>query len=179
MYDFGNWVVVAVLLRIARSSTARNPASTWESMPNSPSALFGFVALSVKEPCEDAGFRAVELLAVLNNTATTTQFPKSFISQTVHVRNVHTLYLHSNALSNFSAIGPAGSRSVLARLPVTSLSGGVLYKQHSGNMHDVQDCSGMMLSVLDFSVRNSKNELVDLFGGAIGFEIVFAPLPNT
>ena len=121
----------------------------------------------------------MELLAILNNTATTTQFPKSYISNEVDVRNIHTLYLHSNALSNFSAIGPAGSRSVLARLPVTSLSGGVLYKQHSGNMHDVQDCSGKMLSVLDFSVRNSKNEIVDLHGGAISFEIVFAPLPNT
>ena len=95
------------------------------------------------------------------------------------MRNVHTLYLHSNALSNFSAIGPAGSRSVLARIAVRSLSGGVLYKQHSGNMHDVQDCSGKMLSVLDFSVRNSKNEIVDLHGGSISFEIIFAPLPNT
>ena len=94
-------------------------------------------------------------------------------------KRTHTLYLHSNALSDFSAIGPAGSRSVLARLAVNSLSGGVLYKQHSGNLHDVQDCSGKMLSVLDFSVRNSKNEIVDLHGGSISFEIIFAPLPNT
>ena len=141
--------------------------------PESADGLFGI------DSHQDAGFRAVELLATLNNTDLTTQFPKTYVSNEVDVRNVHTLYLHSNALSNFSAIGPAGSRSVLARLPVTSLSGGVLYKQHSGNMHDVQDCSGKMLSVLDFSVRNSKNEIVDLHGGAVSFEIIFAPLPNT
>ena len=106
----------------------------------------------------DAGFQAVELLAILNDTATTAQWLKVYASNEVDVRNVHTLYLHSNALSNFSAIGPAGNHSVLARLPVTSLSGGVLYKQHSGNMHDAQDCSGKMLSVLEFSVRNSKTK---------------------
>ena len=118
-------------------------------------------------------------MATINNSGTSAQWPKTYTTNEVDVRNCHTLYLHSNALSNFSSIGPAGSRSVLARLAVTSLSGGVLYKQHSGNMHDAQDCSGKMLSVLDFSVRNSKNEIVDLHGGAISFEIVFAPLPNT
>ena len=141
--------------------------------PESADGLFGVDAHV------DAGFRAVELLATLNNTDLTTQFPKTFVSQTVDVRNVHTLYLHSNSLSNFSAIGPAGSRSVLAHLAVTSLSGGVIQKSHSGNLHDIQDCSGKMLSVLDFSCRNSKNEIVDLHGGAISFTIIFAPLPNT
>ena len=85
----------------------------------------------------------------------------------VDVRNVHTLYVHSNALSNFSALGPKGSRSVIARIPVLGLSGSVLFKQHSGNLHDIIDCSGKMLRVLDFSVRNSHNQLVDLHASAV------------
>ena len=158
---------------VAYPSSNQGSFTLSATSPESADGLFGI------DSHVDAGFRAVELLAILNNTATTTQFPKVYTSNQVDVRNLHTLYLHSNSLSNFSAIGPAGSRSVLARLPVTSLSGGVLYKQHSGNMHDIQDCSGKMLSVLDFSVRNSKNEIVDLHGGSILFEIIFAPLPNT
>ena len=63
-------------------------------------------------------------------------------------------------------------------VPVTGLSGSVLFKQHSGNLHDILDCSGKMLRLLDFSVRNSHNQLVDLHGGSLSFELVFAPMPN-
>ena len=126
----------------------------------------------------DDGFRAAELMATINNSGTSTQWPKTYTTNEVDVRNIHTLYLHSNALSNFSAIGPAGSRSVIARLPVTGLSGSVLFKQHSGNMHDIIECSGKMLRVLDFSIRNSQNQIVDLHGGSLSFELVFASLPT-
>jgi len=127
---------------------------------------------------EDPGFHAVSLLLTLGADGTGTTWPKAYTSGEVDVRNVHTLYVHSNALSNFSALGPKGSRSVIARVPVVGLSGSVLFNQHSGNMHDVIDCSGKMLRVLDFSVRNFHNQLVDLHGGSLSFELVFAPLPN-
>ena len=100
-----------------------------------------------------------ELMTRIANNGTSYQWPKSQVTGTVDVRNCHTLYLHSNALSNFSTIGPAGSRTVLARLPVTGLSGSVLFKQHSGHSHDYNDCSGKCLHVLDFSIRNSQARL--------------------
>ena len=127
---------------------------------------------------QDPGFRAVGLLTTLAADGTGTTWPKTYTSGEVDVRNVHTLYVHSNALSNFSSLGPKGSRSVLARIPVTGLSGSVLFKQHSGNLHDIIDCSGKMLRLLDFSVRNSHNQLVDLHGGSLSLELVFAPMPN-
>ena len=140
--------------------------------PESASELFSM------DYSEDPGFRAVILLTTLSDAGTGTTWPKAYTSGEVDVRNVHTLYVHSNALSNFSAIGPKGSRSVIARIPVTGLSGSVLFKQHSGNLHDIIDCSGKMLRLLDFSVRNSHNQLVDLHGGSLSFELVFAPMPN-
>jgi len=140
--------------------------------PESASELFSM------DYSEDPGFRAVSLLFKLNADGTSTTFPKNYTSGEVDVRNIHTLYVHSNALSNFSSIGPKGSRSVLARIPVLGLSGSVLFKQHSGNLHDIIDCSGKMLRLLDFSVRNSHNQIVDLHGGSLSFELVFAPIPN-
>ena len=127
---------------------------------------------------EDPGFRAVSLLTTLGADGTGTTWPKTYTSGAVDVRNVHTLYVHSNALSNFSALGPKGSRSVLARISVTGLSGSVVLKQNSRNLQDIIDCSGKMLRVLDFSIRNSHNQLVDLHGGSLSFELVFAPMPN-
>ena len=127
---------------------------------------------------EDPGFRAVSLLTTVGADGTSTTWPMTFTSGEVDVRNVHASYVHSNALNNFSAIGPKGSRIVLARIPVTGLSGSVLFKQHSGNSNNIIDCSGKMLRVLDFSVRNSHNQIVDLHGGSLSFDLVFAPMPN-
>ena len=118
------------------------------------------------------------LMTKIQNNGIAYEWPKTQGTGTVDVRNVHTIYLHSNALSNFSTIGPSGSRTCLARLPVTSHSGGILLKQHSGHAHDYNDCSGKMLRVLDFSLRNSHNELIDLYGGHCSFELVFAPIPT-
>ena len=115
---------------------------------------------------------------LIANSANTYQWPKTYATGTVDVRNIAVAYLHSNALSNFSTIGPAGSRTVLARIPVTGLPGSVLTKQHSGNVHDYQDCSGKMLRVLDFSIRNSHNQVIDMHGGHCSLELVFAPVPN-
>ena len=115
------------------------------------------------------------IMTLINNDAPTYQWPTAQTTGTIDVRNVQNLHLHSNSLSNFSCIGPAGSRTVLASLPVTNLSGSVIWKQHSGNPHDYTDCSGKMLRVLDFSIRNSQNQIVDLHGGHCSFELVFAP----
>ena len=121
---------------------------------------------------------AVDSLMVFLNTYNTSgTLSTTQTTGVVDVRNVHVVYLHSNALSNFGTIGPAGSRTVLARLPVTNLNGSVLFKQHSGNSHDYTDCSGKMLRVLDFQIKNSSNELIDLHGGHCSFELVFAPIP--
>ena len=120
----------------------------------------------------------MSLLTTLGADGTGTTWPKTYTSGEVDVRDVNTLYVHSNALSNFSALGLQGSRSVLARIPVTGLFGSVLFKQHSSNLHDIIDCSGKMLRVLDFSVRKSLNQLADLHGGSLSFELVFAPMLN-
>ena len=83
----------------------------------------------------------------------------------VDVRRRHCLYLHSQALANLRALGPGGSRTVLARVPVDSVYGGLIAKQHNGHVLDFQPCGGRTLRTLDFSVRDSFGNLVDLRGG--------------
>jgi len=95
----------------------------------------------------------------------------------VDVRHRHAIYLHSQALSNLRAIGPAGTRTVIARIPVTSIYGGVLMRQHSGHVLDFVACGGRTLRTLDFSLRDSFGRLIDLRGGHVSFEILFAPKP--
>jgi hypothetical protein len=125
------------------------------------------------------GVAGAAMNTLIANDASSYQWPHVYSTGTVDVRNVETVYVHSNALSIFSTIGPAGSRTCLVRIPVNGLAGSVLVKQHSGNAHDYQDCGGKMLRVLDFSIRNGHNEIIDMHGGHCSFELVFAPVPNS
>ena len=103
--------------------------------------------------------------------------PTSQVTQAVDVRHRHVLYLHSNALSNLRVIGPAGSRSVIARIPVTSLFGGLVTRAHSGHPLDCVPCGSRTLRTLDFQLKDSFAQLVDLHGGHISFELLFAQKP--
>ena len=105
------------------------------------------------------------------------QLPTVQTTQHVDVRSRHVIYLHSNALSNLRTIGPAGSRTVCARIPVNSMFGGIVTRTHSGHPLDCVPCGGRTLRTLDFQVKDSFNELVDFRGGHVSFELLFAPKP--
>ena len=88
---------------------------------------------------------------------------------TLHVamRNRHVIYLHSNALSSLRTIGPAGSRTVCARVPLNSIYQGVIMRTHSGHPLDCVPCGGGTLRTLDFQIKDSYNRLIDMRGGTL------------
>ena len=98
---------------------------------------------------------------------------------TLHVdmRNRHVIYLHSNALSSLRTIGPSGSRTVIARVPLNSIYQGVVTRTHSGHPLDCVPCGHKTLRTLDFSLKDSFNRLIDMRGGHVSFELLFAPRP--
>ena len=105
----------------------------------------------------------------LINTMSKTQTTGS-----IDVRHKTSLYLHSNSLSNNRIVGPAGSRSVICRIPVTQLYGGVERRAHSSHPLDFIPVGGRTLSVLDFQVRDSFGNIVTLHGGHVSLELVFS-----
>ena len=105
-------------------------------------------------------------------------FPKTLRSGHIDVRSRHVLYLHSEALAGMRTIGPAGSRSVIARIPVTTTFGGMLFKEHSSHHLDFIPVGGRTITNIDIAVRDSFGELVNLHGGHCSLEILFAPQPD-
>ena len=93
------------------------------------------------------------------------------------LRANHCIYLHSPSLTNYKVLGPAGSRSVLARVAVNSGYGSMFTHQHSGHPLDYVPCGGATLRVLQFDLRNARNELVDMRGGRVSFSIMFSAAP--
>ena len=73
----------------------------------------------------------------------------------VDVRRNHSICLHSPTLTNYKCLGPAGSRSILARINVTSGYGSILHQQHSGHVLDYNSCGGVTLQTIRFELRNA------------------------
>jgi len=95
----------------------------------------------------------------------------------IDIRNLHQLFLHSSTLTSYNTSGPLGTRSCLCRIPITSQFGMMVWKQHSGLLHDYFDCGGVSAQVLRFSLRDSYNKEVHLQGGGVSFTLLFVEQP--
>ena len=98
-------------------------------------------------------------------------------SGALDLRSVHTVYLHCPTLTNYKVLGPAGSRSIIARVAVDNIPGAILTHHHSGHVLDYIPCGGVTLQTLKFDVRNAQNEQINMRGGHISFSIIFSAAP--
>ena len=91
------------------------------------------------------------------------------------LRANHCIYLHSPTLTNYKVLGPAGSRSCLARVAVNSGYGSILTHQHAGHVLDYIPCDGATLRTIDFDRRNANNQPVDMRGGHVSSSVLRIP----
>ena len=95
----------------------------------------------------------------------------------VDARRAHSVYVHSQALSNQNVIGVAGSRSTICKIPVINTMGDVLHQPHNGHIYDFVDVSNRTLSVLDFEIKDDEGNSLDLRGGTMSLELLFTARP--
>lgn len=82
------------------------------------------------------------------------------------------LYLHSNNMGKIGdAIGPDGSQTILARIPVTAGFGDVIHHSLS-NAADTIDMSGYQLSNLHFRLCDEDSRTVNLRGAGFSFSFL-------
>ena len=71
----------------------------------------------------------------------------------------------------------AGARTTICKIPVLGQVGDVLHRAHSGHHLDFVDVGNKMLTTLDFEVRDAQNRLLNLRGGTLTLELLFAQRP--
>jgi hypothetical protein len=133
--------------------------------------------LGVDAASSDAFSTISALVTAYNNPAITGTFPKTLRTGHVDVRSRHVLYLHSDSLAGMKTIGPNGSRSVIARIPVSTTFGGMLFREHSSHQMDYIPVGGRTMTTIDVTVRDSFGEIVPLHGGHVSLELLFCPEP--
>ena len=95
----------------------------------------------------------------------------------IDTRRGHNVYIHSQALSSYHVIGPAGARTCIAKNPITSQPGSVLHYAHSGHHYDYIDVSHNTLYTIDISCTEYRQDPIDLRGATLSIELMFAQTP--
>ena len=89
------------------------------------------------------------------------------------LRSVHSVYLHSDALSTFKVVTPCGLPNCIRRVPVALGPFEVIHEGFSVSPFDFLELPNVTLKVIDIQVRDVFGRLIDMQGGHISFSVVF------
>ena len=137
---------------------------------NDPQAALGLLGL---DHGTSANLDLPALLQLLAQPVTNT--PPA--TGAIDARRGHNVFISSDALANNNTIGIPGSRTTLVKVPVLGQTGDILHRYHSGHAYDFVDVSNRTLATLDFEVKDGKGDPLDLRGGTVCIELLFAPRP--
>ena len=112
-----------------------------------------------------------ELMALL-----ATNLPTAFETGAMDTRKVSNVFIHSEALSNHNCYG-LGARTMLVKIPVLGVMGDILHRGATCHHLDFIDLGNKTLSLLDFEVRDALSRPLDLRGGNVSVELLFAKRP--
>ena len=145
-----------------------NGIQSWTMNYTTPKSAMSLLGLGARS---SENITLFDLLSLGNDLGNT------HFTGALDLRANHCIYLHSPSLTNYKVLGPAGSRSCIARIAVNSGYGSILTHQHSGHPLDYIPCGGVTLRTLSFEVRNANNEVVEMRGGHVSFSIIFNATP--
>ena len=147
---------------------SNNGPQPWTMNYNNPKSAMSLLGLG---PRSSENISLNDLLSLSNDLG------NEHYTGALDLRANHCIYLHSPNLTNYKVLGPASSRSCIARVAVNSGYGSILTHQHSGHPLDYVPCGGVTLRTLLFEIRNANNEVVEMRGGHVSFSIIFHVSP--
>ena len=92
------------------------------------------------------------------------------ISSILSIRNI---YRHSPNLSSYTTYGGKGESNIIKKIPVSSDFGYLIIDNYTST-HDWLDCSNLILSCMEFVLRDSYGNIVPLHGSNVSISIVFS-----
>jgi hypothetical protein len=114
-----------------------------------------------------------EILSNLQDTSLEYDSNATYTSGYLNMQPIRNIYLHSPSLGNFSNIGPLGEQTVIKKIPVTSDYNQMIFDQVV-LYNDYNDCSGQTLKTLEFQLRTSRGDIINLHGCNVSFSIIFS-----
>jgi len=121
-----------------------------------------------KNPCD-----CNEIIGNLEGANIFHNHPNPMERGQVNLQPIRNIYMHSSSLGNLSNIGPDGSQTVIKKIPVAAPPGDYIFDQ-TVIANDYNSCSYQTIKKLDFQLKTSKSDIINLHGHDISFSIVFS-----
>ena len=90
------------------------------------------------------------------------------------LRSVHSVYIHSDALSTFNVVTPSGAPNCIRRVPVALSFGEVIHEGFSVSPFDCLELHDVTLKTIDVKLLDVYGRELDLQGGHISFSVVLS-----
>ena len=102
-----------------------------------------------------------------------------YISGVLDLQPIRNIYMHSPNLTSFNTLGPLGEKTIIKKIPVTSDFNTVIFDQVMTS-NDYIDCSRQTWQRLEFQLRDSKGNTINLHGSHMSFSIIMSRMnPNS
>ena len=95
-----------------------------------------------------------------------------FKSSGLDLQPIRNIYLSSPNLGNFSTLGPNGQSNIIKKIPVNANYNSMVFDNMTSS-NDFLDCSKQTLKNIEFSIENSRGEIINLHGQEVSFSIIF------
>jgi len=113
-----------------------------------------------------------EVLSNLNGLSGAYTYTNPYISGFLNLQPINNIYLHSSSLGNYNSLSADGSQTCIKKIPVTSDFGIVTHDQ-CVLFNDFNECSHQTIKMLDFQLKDGKNNIIPLHGINCNFSIIF------
>ena len=95
-----------------------------------------------------------------------------FRSSSLDLQPIRNIYITSPNLGNFTTLGPNGQSNIIKKIPVNCNYNSMIFDSMTSS-NDFLDCSKQTLRNIEFTIENSRGELINLHGQEVSFSIIF------
>lgn len=97
----------------------------------------------------------------------------SYESGFIDLKNIHNIYISSPNLGSFTTLGPRGENNIIKKVPASS-DYGCSISDSVVMPHDFIDVSKQLLSILEFSLKSARGDIIPLHGSHVSFSLIFS-----
>ena len=113
-----------------------------------------------------------EIIGNLEGYSVFHQFPTAYETKTLNLQTIRNLYLHSS-MGNYNSLTVSGESSIIKKIPVNANKNGYIFDNiMTGN--DFGDCSNQTLRTINFDLKDSRGNHINLHGNNWSFSIIFS-----
>jgi len=113
-----------------------------------------------------------EIIGNLEGVSFYHRFPTAFETKAINLQTIRNLYIHSS-MGNYNSLSVSGESTIITKIPVSANKGEYIFDQVMTS-NDFGDCSNQTLRTINFQLKDSQGNDINLHGNNWSFSLIFS-----